>query len=176
MANYTEAYDLELFAERPVGNAVPKEIPRQRPTVRPLPKEKIVELPKKDTEKQRKAKKLPLFKSVAMALSFVAIFGTVVSTIYSQVCLTELTSEIAVQSKSLQEAEAVELQLAMSSTDSISAAEIEKYAREQLGMSKVTEGQVVYLNMASKDRGEVIEETDHGFFSNMIDEIKSWFS
>lgn len=182
MANYAKSYDFDLFAERydaAYGNAVPSRQPGRR--VKPAGDDvkKVIELPKeKNAEKAapKKGRKLGLFKAVVMTLSFALIFGSVITIVYNQVELTELTNEISEQSRALEEANALTVQLTMSASESIKSSEVEKYARETLGMGKITERQVVYINMETEDNGAVIEETNEGFFAKVIEEIKTWFS
>jgi len=175
MANYAEAYDFSLFEERQ-NDTVPVEVPQRRERTESAPKKNISYLPQEEVEKSRKAKpRIRPLKAIAVALSFVVIFGTVISLIYSQVQLTELTDEIATQTKELEAAQALEVQLSMASTEQLKSSEVEKYAREQLGMGRVTEGQVYYLNLATTDKVEVLEETKQGFFEEIAEAVQSWF-
>lgn len=175
MANYAEAYDFSLFEERQ-DNTVPAEVPQKRERGESAPKENISYLPQEEPEKNRKAKpRIHPLKAIATALCFTVIFGTVLSLIYSQVQLTELTDEIATQTKELEEAQALEVQLSMASTEQLKSSEVEKYAREQLGMERVTEGQVEYLNLATTDKAEVLEETKQDFLGRIIETVQSWF-
>ena len=175
MANYAEAYDFSLFEERET-NTVPVEVPQKRERGEPAPKKNITYLPQEELEKNRKARpRIHPFKAIVTALCFTVIFGTVLSLIYSQVQLTELTDEISKQAKELEEAQALEVQLAMASTEQMKSSEVEKYAREQLGMNRVTEGQIVYLNLATTDKAEVLEETRQDFFGGIVETVQSWF-
>lgn len=175
MANYAEAYDFSLFEERQ-DQTVSVEVPGRRERGETAPKRNITYLPQDELEKNRKAKpRIHPLKAVAVALCFTVIFGTVLSLIYSQVQLTELTDEIALQTKELEEAQALEVQLSMASTEQLKSSEVEEYARQQLGMSRVTEGQVFYLNLASADKAEVLEESKQDFLGEIVDTVQSWF-
>ncbi len=175
MANYSAAYDFSLFEERD-GNAVRIAEPRRRAKENPAPRENVVELPAEKLRENQRAKIKPLsliFKASALLI----IFASVLSIVYSQVQLTELTNEINISEKALAEEEAMEVQLTMQTAEKINTADVEEYARKQLGMSKINEGQVVYMNMASSDQGTVLRESkEPNFFENIIDTVKSWFA
>jgi len=175
MVNYAQAYDFSLFEERQ-DNTVPTEVPQRRERSEPAPKKNISYLPKEQLEKNRKAKpRIHPLKAIATALCFTVIFGTVLSLIYSQVQLTELTDELATQTKELEAAQALEVQLSMASTEQLKSSEVEKYARDQLGMDRVTRGQVIYLNLATTDKAEVLEETKQDFLGELVETVQSWF-
>lgn len=177
MANYDSLYDFSLFEERD-GNAVRAAEPKRRVIEQevPAPKENIVELPKKELEKNRRPKAKPL-RAIRRVVSFALVMTVVVSLVYSQVQLTELTDQINTSTKQLAEEEALEIQLEMQTAEKINTADVEEYARKQLGMSKINEGQVVYMNMANSDKGTVLQETkEYNFFEKMVNEVKSWFA
>lgn len=179
MANYSEAYDFSLFEERD-GNAVKAIEPRRRSDERerakPTPKENIVELPQEELEKNARPK-IGLFTLITRALTMLIIVTSVIGVVYSQVELTELTDQINTNTKVLTEEQALEIQLEMQTAEKINTADVEEYARKQLGMSKITEDQVIYMNMASSDKGTVlIESTENNFIENVIEKVKSWFA
>ena len=84
--------------------------------------------------------------------------------VYNQVQLTELTEEINTTAKQLEEAESLEIQLNMEASAQMDGAAVEQYAQEELGMSKVSGGQVTYVNVAQEDQGTVVREATGGSF------------
>ena len=55
-------------------------------------------------------------------------------------------------------------------------AAVEQYAQEELGMSKVSGGQVTYVNVAQEDQGTVVREATSGSFGRTCGpSIQSWF-
>ena len=109
-------------------------------------------------------------------LCFGVVFSAVTLVVYNQVQLTELTEEINTTTKQLEEAESLEIQLNMEASAQMDGAAVEQYAQEELGMSKVSGGQVTYVNVAQEDQGTVVREATSGsFWENLWSAIQSWF-
>ena len=94
---------------------------------------------------------------IAATLCFTVIFATVVSIVYSQVQLTELTEEINIATQQLQEEQSLEVQMSMQASQKMNGAQVEEYAKKELGMSKISEGQVSYVNVVQQDKGTVLQ-------------------
>ncbi len=173
MANLSEAYDFSLFEDRtqsalPIGD--PKVWQEQKQ------KENIVELPQQEPEKAPKPKRHP-FKMTVAVISFLVIFGTVISIVNNQVILTELTEDIHDVSATLAEEESLEVQLTMQASEKMNGAQIEEYVQQQLGMSKITEGQVTYLSVSQEDKGTVVQDLEGGsILDQLFAAIRSWFA
>ena len=90
--------------------------------------------------------------------------------VYNQVQLTELSDQITTTTKQLEEAESLEIQLNMAAAQMMDGAAVEKYAQEELGMSKVTGNQVTYVDVAREDQGTVVRETSGG---SLLDKLWS---
>ncbi len=163
MAHYSEAYDFALFEER--SSAAPEIVerplrqPRREQTRRS--RENVVELPQEGREAQAKPRRHP-FRFLASSVFFAVVFVTVVCVVQSQVLLTELTQEINTVTDSLQKAESVEIQLNMQAALRMNDAQIEKFAADELGLSKITGTQVTYINVARADQGRVLQDIDGG--------------
>ena len=176
----SEAYDFSLFEERGLVEDIPQWDNAQRvaePQEEPHQKnrENVVELPQRELEKNRKPRIRPLRRAAAV-LCFGVIFATVITVVYNQVQLTELTEEINTTAKQLEEAESLEIQLNMEASAQMDGAAVEQYAQEELGMSKVSGGQVTYVNVAQEDQGTVVREATSGsFWENLWSTIQSWF-
>ncbi len=193
MANRAEAYDFSYFEDRNKAEGYgtndygvvdygidgshayqPMELPQAEP------EPKIVELPKQEPEgepEQRRRPKRNLMRMAAAWLCFGLIFSAVMTAVYSEVQLTELTEKINEAKKDLEEAKSLEVQLTMQAAQKMSDAEVERYATEQLGMGKVTGSQVVYLHVAQQDRGTVVQELGEGsWLDRAIAAVRGWFA
>ena len=114
---------------------------------------------------------------VLSALFFAGVMCTVMTVIYSQVQLTELTEEINQTTQALEEAESLEIQLNMAAAQKMTGAQVEEYAVNELGMSKITGSQVTYVNVAQEDQGTVVEETDSAsVLDQILATVRSWFA
>lgn len=175
MPNISEAYDFTLFEDR-IENAAPAQEPRKREEPKRDPRQNVIEIPKEDLEKNRKPKRHP-FRMMVAGICFTVIFGTSAYFIFNQVRLTELTEDLNQTTMQLKEAESEEIQLSMQASQKMNNVEVEKYAQEQLGMSKVNEGQVTYVNIAQEDKGTVVQDADtSSFLDKLMETVKSWFA
>ena len=174
----SEAYDFSLFEERTSteerdSNARWDNTQPEHPKKRS--QENVVELPEEELKKNRKPRR-HLLRKAAAVLCFGVVFSAVTLVVYNQVQLTELTEEINTTAKQLEEAESLEIQLNMEASAQMDGAAVEQYAQEELGMSKVSGGQVTYVNVAQEDQGTVVREATSGsFWENLWSTIQSWF-
>lgn len=172
MANYSEAYDFSLFEPR-YDNTVPARSPRRE---QPERAPNVVELPKKELEKNARPKRHPV-RAMMAVLSFTAFVAIAVAMVYSQEQLAMLTEQINAASQTLEESESLEVQLNMQAAQKMSGAQVEAYAENQLGMNKISSGQVTYVNVAQEDRGAVLQGTEGGsLLDRILSEIRSLFA
>ncbi len=160
----TEAYDFALFETKPVQEQYTVHRKKKAP---PAPT-KAASAPKTQTcsqvqiyrvKKQRsKAKAL---RVVVCSLLLVTALGAMGSIIYNQVCLTELTQQIDTVAQELEESKSVFTQLQMRSNANLSLATVESFAKERLGMRKIDQSQLVFVELSKGDKGEVIQ-SNHG--------------
>lgn len=173
MADRAEAYDFSLF-ESHYDNTVPAVEPRRERQTKKAPN--IVELPKKELEKNAKRKRHP-FRAAMMVLSFSAFIAIAVAMVYSQEQLAMLTEKINAATQELAESESLEVQLNMRASQKMNDAEVEKYVTSELGMSKITSRQISYVNVAQQDRGTVMQKIDGGSpLDKLLSAIRSWFA
>ena len=173
MANRAEAYDFSLF-ESHYDNTVPAVEPRRKPQPKKAPN--IVELPKKELEKNAKPKRHP-FRAAMMVLSFAAFMVLAVAMVYSQEQLAMLTEKINAATQDLAESRSLEVQLNMMASQKMNDSEVEKYVTGELGMSKITSRQISYVNVAQQDKGKVMQEIDGGsVLDKLLSAIRSWFA
>lgn len=174
MAYRSEAYDFSLF-EQHTGNAAPVREPRREQPQR-APKENVVELPKKELEKNARPKRHPL-KAMAAVLCFTVFAAIAIAMVYSQEQLAILTEQINAATQELEESQSLEVQLNMQAAQTVNSAQVEDYAVNELGMNKIAGSQVTYVNVAQRDQGTVLQSTDGGsLLDRILSAIRSLFA
>lgn len=164
MRHQDEAYDLSLFA------------PKRQEELEPQRKQNIIELPQKQLEQNRRNKLQPLH-AVATFLSMAVIVGIVGTMVYSQVQLTELTEELNSATKQLEESKSVYTQLKMKSDSQLSLETVENYAKDELGMRKISQNQVECISLSEGDKGAVLEDAAGGnWWTNLWNTIQNLLS
>lgn len=171
-----EAFDYLRFQERE-GNAAPAVDPQ----IQEQPRRNVVEMPERpEPEHQPKPQPKPkrsLFKMIAAALCFGVIFATAISAVYSEVLLTELTEDITKTSQLLDEAKSLEIQLNMQAAQKMTDAEVEEYAVQRLGMSKLSNAQVTYLHVAGQDQGKVVQDIEgQSWVDKALSALREWLA
>ena len=176
----SEAYDFFFFFERSVVEDIPQwdnaqRVAEPQEETHQKTRENVVELPQRELEKNRKPRIRPLRRAAAV-LCFGAIFATVITVVYNQVQLTELTDQINTTTQQLEEAQSTEIQLNMEASQKMNGAAVEEYATNELGMSKVVSGQVTYVDVAQEDAGTVVRQaTGDSFWEKLWSTVRSWF-
>ncbi len=174
MSNRSEAYDFSLFEDHTAG-AAPARQPRREQPER-TPRENVVELPRRELEKNSKPRRHPV-RSVAAITVFLVFVAIAVAMVYSQQQLAVLTEQINTASQSLEEKQSLEIQLSMQAAQKMSGAQVEDYAAEKLGMGKINSSQVTYVNVAQKDQGTVVQSTEGGsWMDRLLSAIRSLFA
>lgn len=160
--NRSEAYDLSLFEpkrqERPSG----------------AKKNNVIELTQEQLDKSRRVKIQPLY-ALATFLSIAVVVGIVGSTVYGQAQLNELTDQISVAAAELEEAKSTYTQLKMKSDSRLTLDTVEEYARDTLGMKKISQEQVVCISLSTGDKGEVLQE-DGSLFTSVWNWVQDLLS
>ena len=82
--------------------------------------------------------------------------------------LNELTTNITQAQKALDEQQSIYVQLQMTAQDGKSMSDVEKYAEEELGMKKISEGQITYITLNDSDKGEVLHDAGQGSWWDQI--------
>ena len=172
MAMSSEAYDFSLFETR-YDNTAPA------PVKEPKRKEKrydnVVELPQEQLEKNRRPKRHPV-RAFAAAIVFFGFVALGAAMVHSQEQLAMLTEQINTATETLQESQSLEVQLNMRAAQTMNASQVEEYAAK-LGMSKVSSGQITYVNVAQQDKGAVLQTTEGGsFLDRLAAKLKSLLS
>ena len=143
--NTSSAYDFSRFEPKVAAPAQPtqKEQTKQESNIVAIPEEHL-----RKTTKFRAAKKVILI-GVGAAICTVLIAG--------QVRMSELTDKIDTAQQSLTEAESLYTQYQMKNDSQFSLTTIEEYASKNLGMTKADQTQMEYIELSSKDKGEVMQ-------------------
>lgn len=123
--------------------------------------------------KRRKARYLRIAGGIAFGLVAVLIIASI---IHAQVQLTELNQEIIDARTELKEKQSRYTELEMQIAAAVSTDEVEKYATENLHMSKATTSQKEYISLREGDKAEVYLEEDKNIFERIVDAISSLWS
>ncbi|MGN0479650.1 MAG: hypothetical protein ACI4GO_09470 [Hominenteromicrobium sp.] len=174
MASTSSAYDFSLFeakAERSslAAAPAPKAAPKKK-------KSNVIQLNEQQLRRSHRhsAHSFRMMLNLSFVLVLVGAIGAIV---FSQVQLTELTDQITTVSEALSEQQSLSVQLEMMAASKMNTDEVEAYARDRLGMEKVSDGQVSYISLAQDDAGTVVQK-DHGpnFLESIWESILSIFS
>ncbi|MBQ1507369.1 MAG: hypothetical protein IIZ36_02955 [Ruminococcus sp.] len=174
------AYDLSLFDEEAsLGSAAPKrgaeEAPENNPAKTRRKKAKIVQLPEKELQKIRLRKHNPL-KIVFSTLCALVISAIIGAIIVGQVQLTELNQKVITAQEMLEDKQSIYIQNQMKVEANLSNAEIERYAQEELGMTKASNAQKEFISLESGDKAEVSAHSEENIFTKFIESIKNLWS
>ena len=164
------AYEFDMFRD----NTAP-ELPKKNTNEKRKQDNKIVSLPQDALIKIRRRKHNPfkLFIGSVAAAVVVIIIGSI---IVGQVQLTELNQQIITAEESLRNSQSEYTQNQMALQSKLSTSEIEKYARDKLGMSKAENVQKEYVSLSEGDKAEIYENADRNFFQKIIEAITGLWS
>lgn len=150
MAVNNTAYDFSRFeASKPQKAA---------PAVQKQPQLKVV------SNRRAVAKTNPLSKFFLVLLMVVMV----VMVIYSQVVLSELSSQISIAESRLTSLESESTRLSAQLTSAGSSKNLEEYATARLGLSKMESAQIVYVNMHEQDRSQITAKGQQKTGAEMI--------
>lgn len=124
------------------------------------------------------AKKRGDFISVAVrVLVVIFLLGLVTLILYNYVKINELTIEQNKLEKTLEQLESEEQRLNIKLESKLDLKNIEKIAKEELGMSKIESSQKEYISIDNADTIRVIKKKeDNSVVSNALSEIMTSFS
>lgn len=168
--NRSAAYNLETFSD----NAA-KKLPKKKQKTEQQKKTKVVTLPQEALVKIRRRKHNP-FKLFVGTVASVAITAIVGAIIIGQVQLTELNQQIITAEAELKNAQSTYTQRQMSLQADFTTNDIEKFARENLGMSKAENAQKEFVSLSQGDKAEISEEANQNFFQRIINAITGLWS
>ena len=173
-SNTSSAYDFEAFERPSRSSAAAAETPVHHAQQRR--KANVVQLNERELRRSHRRNASALRAIVSLCCVLV-VLGTVGAVVFGQVQLSELTAKISSVNTKLSEEKSIAVQLEMQAAALMNTDEIELYARERLGMEKVTEGQTTYINLAQTDAGEVLQANEQpGALESLWNSICSLFS
>lgn len=142
--------------------------PEYRPQKNPYEKKKNTALKDKKDKKKKETKKQ--LKSRAKIVIYIAvIFSSLLAISYRNSLINESFSKNAKLKETLSITEKENEQLQVNIENSLNLSNIEKLAKEKLGMQKLDNSQKVYVSLPKKDYVEpAVEEV-------VIEQEQSWF-
>lgn len=162
MSKQNTAYDFSLFEPQQ------KELPRKPGNV--------IELPAQQLEENRRPKRKTF--RLAATFCFMAIMTVILGTlVYGQVQLTELTEQLNSATKQMEEQKSLNTQLKVKSDSRMTLQAAEVYAKDKLGMSKITYSQVDCIKLSPGDKGQVLDPNAAGsWWSSIWNSIQNLLS
>lgn len=153
----------------PDYNRRAKKIPKKRQLkiVEDLPRQQV-----KLSSAQRK-------KQLKMTLTVAALFLLLVTISCRNSQIDKQFSKIQEQKKQLSTLQKENEQLKVSIENSLNLSNVEKVAKEELGMQKLSSKQTVYVTLPKKDyvqtsSEKVVIEEEKNWFEKLIDKIFNW--
>ena len=139
------------------GSAAPVEVPYARPYEKPVD----IPIPREQTRPDERAKEAGL--QHAPAVSLFALFGTVfagilmIFVVLAQISYSEIAGETVRLSAQLSQLAEQERRLEIEFENAIDMKEVERYARDTLGMSRPDNSQVAIVRSLPIDSVEIID-------------------
>lgn len=142
-------YNFELF--EPAAPRNTSTAPKLKPN-NARPNLKVLEKPRLTAAQVRAQNALALSKLIKITVIAAICLFFLGAVIYSTLKLDEVNREIASVDKAISIAQSEQVRLDMELNSIISLDNVESYAVDTLGMSKVQDYQVVYVDLSSSDR------------------------
>ena len=162
----TEAYAYNRINAN--GSAAPKR--RPTPGTHPAPRPRVV---KKTKAQLRAESRRSRAKAIKIMCICALLFSIVAFQIYGQVRVDELDRELKSVNSDINVLDSENTRLNMQLDAIISLDKVDRYAQDVLGMVKVENYQVSYVDISSGDKVEVSGGKVH---RSILDTIKSYFS
>ena len=178
MAGYqgAEAYVFSLFEAKDMTEAVAEEAAVQLPAQKQKSKNPNLQVVPKRTRQQEKMQALAGFKRALFALFVsVVLFGAIVMQITSSVRSDTLERKIENINAEMQVAKSENVRLASAIDGMFSIANVEDFATNVLGMAKLEDYQIEYVDLSAEDKvlySGAPKAADEGFFSS----VKAYFT
>lgn len=143
----------------------PKEQPRTRKTEKKQSIRIVKEVPRQEVKISRKQRE----KQIKLTLTVLGIFVVLLTISYRNSQINVQFNQMQDQKKQLASLQKENEQLKVGIANSLNISNVEKEAKEKLGMQKLTNKQTVYINLPKKDYVESVSE------KVVLDEEKNWF-
>ena len=165
-ANRTEAVDMRKSNQ--YGSAAPKRKPQSAPK-HAAPRPRVI----KKTKAELRAEERLSAKRAAKALVFCALlFSVVAFQIFSQVKVDELDRQIDSVNAEIEVVESENTRLNMEIDATISLDKVDSYAQNVLGMVKVENYQVSYIDLSG---GDAVTQSGGKVHQSLWETIKMYF-
>lgn len=186
MANSGFAYQYETSPRKlkPEYTNVKKKKQPVKKQVKTASKNKIAPKNTKTTkqkqEENRKQKILVAKTKFMIFVKSVLIFAILFFILFRNSQISEAFSKIQGLKSDITAIQKENDQLEINIQNSMNVNNIEQSAKELLGMQKLTQKQIIYINLPKKDyveyrTEEVIVEQEKNFFENIVEKIKNIF-
>lgn len=165
MAQYNayKSYNIEQFEPRMVStsNAAPK----MKPAPQKRPQLELVKKPRPNATQVRNETQLAARQAKKIFVIAMTILMFMAMVIYSRVQLDEINRDISNKENAIELAQSDSIKLNNALSSMVSINNVEEYAANVLGMVKVQDYQVVYVDLSSSDsvvvaNGEQIDRSD----------------
>lgn len=162
MAQYNayKSYNIEQFEPRMVStsNAAPK----MKPAPQKRPQLELVKKPRPNATQVRNETQLAARQAKKIFVIAMTILMFMAMVIYSRVQLDEINRDISNKENAIELAQSDSIKLNNALSSMVSINNVEEYAANVLGMVKVQDYQVVYVDLSSSDSVVVAngEQTD----------------
>ena len=165
MAQYNayKSYNIEQFEPRMVStsNAAPK----MKPAPQKRPQLELVKKPRPNATQVRNETQLAARQAKKIFVIAMTILMFMAMVIYSRVQLDEINRDISNKENAIELAQSDSIKLNNALSSMVSINNVEEYAANVLGMVKVQDYQVVYVDLSSSDsvvvaNGEQTDQSD----------------
>ncbi len=167
MAQYNgyKSYNIEQFEPRMVTNS--NAAPKMKPAPQKRPQLELVKKPRPNATQVRNETQLAARQAKKIFIIAMTILMFMAMVIYSRVQLDEINRDISNKENAIELAQSDSIKLNNTLSSMVSINNVEEYAANVLGMVKVQDYQVVYVDLSSSDSVVVAngEQTDQ---SNVI--------
>ncbi len=109
---------------------------------------------------------------LAKTIAYVAVFFVgIVSILFNQIAITELTNEVSKKTGELEQLENEYRMLSAELESSVALSNIETVISRDLGMAKLNDDQITYINLSDGDT-KTLPEGSGGLFANVWNSIQ----
>ena len=132
----------------------------------------VEDLPRQEVKVSKEQKR----KRIQLTITVIAIFGLLLTISYRNSQLNEKFNEMQSLKKELSSLQKENEQLKVNIANGLNLANIEKLAKEKLGMQKLTNKQIVYVSLPKKDYVEsasekVVIKDQTNWFEKLVNKI-----
>lgn len=146
--------------------------PEYRPQKRKQKLRVVEDLPRQEVKVSKEQKR----KRMQLTITVIAIFGLLLTISYRNSQINEKFNEMQSLKKELSSLQKENEQLKVNIANGLNLTNIEKLAKEKLGMQKLTNKQIVYVSLPKKDYVEsasekVVIKDQTNWFEKLVNKI-----